>query len=157
MTRIPLPQRVLTGRFEIGRSPIEVFEFLAHLPNWRRIDDTVVDLQPATGLGPRVELGSLGTVTSRTPGGFKARMTWEITEFAAGSRFTNRIVGRGYELTETVDLAASPSGTTATVSDTLIATSRVGRLMVPLSGGFMRRDLEKRSAKLKMLLETDAR
>lgn len=85
----------------------------------------------------------------------KATTTWTITEFEPAVRFTNRIDGMGYTLTETVELAAIPSGTAMTVTDRLWPTSLVGRVMVPLSGGIVRKDLEKRSARLKELLEAE--
>ena len=79
--------------------------------------------------------------------------SWEVIEFAPGARLTIRIRGRGYELTEDVRLDPATSGTLVDVTDRLAATSLSGRLMVPLSGGIIRRDLHKRLSKLKATLE----
>ena len=144
-------ERVIKRSFAIGRSPSEVFDFLADLSNWPRLDDTVVRLVAPD----RLALGSQGTVTNRRAVGILATTSWTITEFDPGARFTNRIDGSGYALTETVELAATPTGTAMSVTDRLWSTSLVGRLMVPLSTGIVRRDLEKRSARLKTLIEAE--
>ena len=127
---------------------MEVYGFLVDLGNWKALDDALVDLSAS---GPLV-VGSRGTITRRV-NGLRVTTAWEIVELVPGARFTNRIVGRGYELVETVDLAATPTGTAVTVTDDLVATSLLGRLMVPMSGGMIRRDLEKRGARLQALLE----
>jgi hypothetical protein len=141
----------LEGRAEIARSPREVFDFLTDVANWSRLDEALVDLSPKAGLSP----GSTGTATHRRAGVLRATTSWEVIDFIPAALLTIRIVGRGYELTETVELAPTTSGTTVTVTDLLAATSLLGRLMVPLSGGIVRRDLNRRSARLKAVLETE--
>jgi hypothetical protein len=142
-------QRIVVEQIDIARPPADVFAFLTDSANWSKVDDTVVRLEPIA----HVSLGTNGIVTNRRAGGLKATTKWEITEFVPGSRFTNRIVGVGYELSEAVDLSSTPTGTKVSASDSLRSTSPVGWLMVPLSGGIIRQDLQKRMATLKSLLE----
>lgn len=58
-------ERVIDGRTEIARLPSDVFDFLADLANWQRIDNTLV----ALAAPDRLALGSTGTATSRRAGG----------------------------------------------------------------------------------------
>ena len=64
-----------------------------------------------------------------------------------------RIVGRGYELTETIELEPTTRGAAVQIADRLTATSMLGRLMVRFSGRIMERDLGVRSGRLKSLVE----
>jgi hypothetical protein len=144
-----MPERIVAERIEIARPSDDVFAFLTNSANWSKIDDTVLRLEP---IAP-VALGTKGKVTNRRAGGLKATTTWEISEFVPRSRFTNRVVGVGYELSEVVELSSTPTGTNVSATDWLRATSVVGWVMVPLSGGIIRRDLQKRLATLKALLE----
>ena len=86
----------------------------------------------------------------------RATTSWTVTDLVPGVRLAMRIVGRGYELTETIELSSRAAGTTIDVADRLVATSWLGRLMVPFSRGIIERDLRARSATLKALLETRA-
>jgi hypothetical protein len=144
-----MPELHVARELEIARPPADVFAFLVEMSNWSKLDKTVVHLEPLTALA----VGSNGTVTNKRAGGLRATTRWEITELVPGQRFTNRIVGAGYELCETVDLTATTTGTNLSVTDRLTSTGPLGWLMVPLSGGVIRRDLERRSARLKALLE----
>jgi hypothetical protein len=85
--------------------------------------------------------------------GLAVTTAWTNTEFVPGARLENLIKGFGYELRETVRLAADPIGTQMTVVDTLSPTSLVGRAMVAMSRGFIERDLHARFTKLKSMLE----
>jgi hypothetical protein len=144
-----MPERLVAHEVEIARPPAEVFAFLVDMSNWSKLDQTIVMLEPMTPLA----VGANGTVTNKRALGMKATTRWEITEFVPGQRLTNRIVGVGYELREKVDLTPTAGGTRVSVTDRLTATGPVGWLMVPLSAGIIRRDLENRSAALKALLE----
>jgi hypothetical protein len=101
----------------------------------------------------RVALGSTGTVRRRVGAGLTVKTALEITAFVPGARFENLIAGFGYELRETVVLAADAIGAQVAVVDTLVPTSLVGRAMVAVSRRIIERDLHARCAKLKSLLE----
>ena len=87
----------------------------------------------------------------------KVTTAWENTRYEPGACLEMLIRGMGYELTETVDFAAIPTGTTVTVVDDLIPTSFVGRVMVAMSGGIIERDLTARLGRLKAMLEAGPR
>jgi hypothetical protein len=144
-----VPERIVVERIDIARSPDDIFAFLTDSANWSKIDDTVRRLEPIVS----VALGTRGTVTNRRAAGLKATTRWEIIDFVPGSRVTNRVVGVGYELSEVVELSPTATSTNVSATDWLRATSVVGWVMVPLSGGIIRRDLQKRLARLKALLE----
>jgi hypothetical protein len=133
---------------DIARSPGEVFAFMVDQANWAAMDPALVDLSPRG----RAAKGQHGTITRRVMG-MRVTTAWVITELEPGSRMTMLIAGREYELGETSTLTPEGSGTRVTVVDTLTPTSLLGRLMVPLSRGFIRRDLEARTGRLKSLLD----
>ena len=58
----------------------------------------------------------------------------------------------GYEMDETADVRPDGDGTRVTFVERVWPTSLPGRLLVALSGGIMRRDLEARAARMKALL-----
>lgn len=143
---------IVEGGIGIARPPQDVFDVLADPTTWATLDTALVDVEPRAPVAP----GMKGTVRRRVGPGMTVKSAWEITDYAPGVRFENLITGSGYELRETVVLAAEPDGTRVSVVDALIPTSLVGRVMVAASGGFIRRDLTARLANLKSLLEAEA-
>jgi hypothetical protein len=133
----------------IARQPEAVFDVLADPSKWSDLDAALVEVVPRE----RLALGSSGMVRRRVGPGLTVRTAWEITAFVPGARFENLIAGFGYELRETVVLAADAIGAQVAVVDTLVPTSLVGRAMVAVSRRIIERDLHARCAKLKSLLE----
>jgi hypothetical protein len=76
-----------------------------------------------------------------------------VTALDAPSRLVVELRGMGYQMTEAIELESSPLGTRARFVERVWPTSLAGRLMVALSGGVMRRDLAKRRALLKTVVE----
>lgn len=140
---------IVEGQVGIARTPQEVFDVLADPTSWFSVDPALVDVEPREPLVP----GTSGTMRRRVGPGLTVKTAWENTEFVRGARLENLITGFGYELRETVVLAADPTGTQMTVVVTLTPTSLVGRAMVAMSRGFIQRDLDARFGKLKSLLE----
>ena len=62
----------------------------------------------------------------------------------------------GYAMTEALELEGNGLGTRARIVERVWPTSLAGRLLVAMSGGVMRRDLAKRRALLKAVLEQSA-
>ena len=139
-------------RTDIARTPQQVFDFLSDTANWTRLDRALISMTPH---GP-VSIGTAGKATHRRAGGMRATTSWTVTDLVPGVRLAMRIVGRGYQLTETIELGSRAAGTTVDVTDRLVASSWLGRLMVPFSRGIIEGDLRARSATLKALLETRA-
>ena len=132
----------------VARPPEAVFDFLADTASFPVLDEALVSFEPP---GP-MRAGAGGTFVHRR-GGITVRSAWTVRELDRPSRIRVTIRGTGYVLDETATLAATATGTRATFADTVRATSAAGRLMVALAGGFMRRDLERRAARLKAILE----
>ncbi|HEX5588787.1 MAG TPA: SRPBCC family protein [Candidatus Limnocylindrales bacterium] len=128
---------------DLAAAPETVFDFLVDTGNFRQLDRALVSYTPA-GL---MALGTTGTFVHRR-GGMTARSTWKVAELVPPNRIRVAIVGAGYEMEETVTLEPLATGTRATFIDILRPTSIVGRLMVALSSGIMRRDLEARATRL---------
>jgi hypothetical protein len=145
-------RRLISGSATIAASPSAVYDVLIDLDRWSELDPTLLELVPRDRLVP----GSHGTMTNRRAAVMRVTTAWDIVELAPGERYVVRIVGRGYELIETVDLSPTDGGTTVSVADDLRATSLAGRVMVPMSGGIIRRDLEGRLARLRAVLERRA-
>lgn len=97
--------------------------------------------------------GSSGSLSHRRSGTEKTQ--WEVTAFQAPANFEVLITGLGYTLRETVTVDATDGGVRMSITDVLLPTSLVGRLIVALSGGIVHRDLKARSARLKAQLEAD--
>jgi len=140
---------IIEGRSTISAPPDHVFALLIDPATWFQIDPTLVDVTPRDP----IVLGSTGTMRNRRAG-FVASATWTTTEFVPGVRLVQATRGRGYELTESIDLAASGTGTEMTDVITLVPTSIVGRLMVATSKGILERDLRSRFTRLQELIET---
>lgn len=136
---------------EIGAPPMAVFDALADPATWFTIDPTLVAVTPSSPL----QLGASGTTRNRRGPGMVVTALWRTTEFEPGARLTQSLVGMGYELSESVEFARTTDGTHLTVTDTLVPTSIVGRLMVAFSRGILERDARARCARLKVLLEGD--
>lgn len=133
---------------EIPRPPEVVFDFLIDTDSFPVVDRALVSYTPH-GL---MRVGLSGTFVHRR-GGMTARTTWTVEELVRPSRLRVAVRGMGYEMDEEATLVATDSGTLATFIDTVRPTSIPGRLMVALSSGIMRRDLNTRSALLKAALE----
>lgn len=146
---MPSGAMIVESQVGIARTPREVFDVLADPATWFTVDAALVDVVPREPLVP----GTTGTMRRRVGLGLTVTTAWENTEFVPGARLENLIKGFGYELRESVVLAADPNGTQVTVVDTLTPTSLVGRAMVAVSRGIIERDLHARYAKLKSLLE----
>jgi hypothetical protein len=142
-------RRSISESTVIAAPPGAIYDFMINLDNWSTLDDTLIDVSPL-GL---VSIGASGTVTYTRMGRMRITTAWDIVDLVPGRRYACRIVGRGYELVETVDLTTADGGTRVSVIDDLRSTSMAGRVMVPVSSGIIRRDLEKRLARLKALLE----
>lgn len=140
---------IIQAEISIAADPQRVFDALADPATWFVIDPTLIDATPRTPL----TLWATGTMRNRRGPGMTATVSWRTTEFEPGVRLTQALVGMGYELGETVELASDGAGTRVTVIDTLVPTSIVGRLMVAFSRGIMERDAQARCTRLKALLE----
>ena len=133
---------------EVARPPEDVFDFLTDTANFPVVDLALVSYEP-TGV---MTVGLHGTFVHRRSG-ITARSTWEVMELVRPARILVSTWGTGYALDELVTLTATVGGTRATVVDTVRPTSFAGRFMVSLSGGIMRRDLDRRARLLKAALE----
>ena len=136
---------------EINVRPEIVFDFLVETDNFPIVDRALVSFTPHARMRP----GMTGTFVHRRAG-FTARTTWEVMEFEPSRRVRVAVRGMGYAMDELATLDAAGSGTLVRFVDTVRPTSLPGRLMVALSSGIMRRDLETRAARLKTALESDA-
>ncbi len=134
---------------DIARPPERVYAVLIDQNAWAALDPPLVDFAPR---GP-LAVGMTGTMTRKVAG---RRITdgWTVLELEPGTRFAMRVTGAGYELIETITLEATAGGTRATTVDTYRHTSLGGRLLIAVSGPFIRRDLRERHKRLKALLET---
>jgi hypothetical protein len=137
---------------EVARPPEVVFDFLIDTDSFPVVDRALVSYTPH-GL---MRVGLSGTFVHRR-GGMTARTTWKVEELERPSHLRVAVRGMGYEMDEEATLVATDSGTHATFIDTVRPTSIPGRVMVALSTGIMRRDLNKRAALLKSTLEARAR
>jgi hypothetical protein len=137
---------------EIAQSPAVVFDFLVDTDSFPVVDRALVSYTPHGVM----RVGLSGTFVHRR-GGMTARSTWEVAELERPSRLRVAVRGMGYEMDEIAILSAISTGTRATFTDTVRPTSLVGRLMVAMSGGIMRRDLDRRAALLKAALESGDR
>jgi hypothetical protein len=146
---MPSEAMIVEGQVGIARTPQEVFDVLADPTTWFTVDPALVEVEPREPL----VAGVTGTMRRRSGLGLTVKTAWENTALVPGTRIENLIRGFGYELRETVVLAADSIGTQVSVVDTLIPTSLVGRAMVAVSRGFIQRDLDARFAKLKSMLE----
>ena len=135
---------------DIARPPERVYAVLIDQGAWATLDPPLVDFAPR---GP-LAVGMTGTMTRKVAG---RRITdgWTVLELEPGTRFALRVTGAGYELIETITLEATAGGTRATTVDTYRHTSLGGRLLIAVSGPFIRRDLRERYKRLKALLEGD--
>jgi uncharacterized protein YndB with AHSA1/START domain len=138
----------LAFELEVQRQPAEVFTFLTSPEGLRAVDPALVDYGPP---GP-IRAGGSGWFRHRR-GGMTANTTWRVTAFEPPSRLEVAISGMGYGMTESADLELIATGTRARFVDHVWPTSLVGRLLVALSGGIMRRDLRARADRLKAVLE----
>jgi hypothetical protein len=138
---------------DIDRAPSDVFDFLADTASFPVVDLALVDYQPR---GQLVE-GLEGTFTHRR-GGMTARTTWRVEELVAPARLRVSIAGLGYGMESLVELAddgtGDGDGTVARFVDAVWPTNLYGRVLVALSGGIMRRDLQARAERLKAILES---
>ena len=147
---LPVPDRgfELTFELDVRRPPGDVFALIVDPDHFRVLDPAVIDYGPG---GP-LAAGSEGWFKHRR-GGMTARTTYRVTSFEPPRRLEVAIAGMGYAMTEAAELEAIPTGTRARFVDRVWPTNLPGRLLVALSGGIMRRDLEARAARLKALLE----
>lgn len=136
---------------EVDRTPAAVFDFLTDSANFPVVDAALVEYSPHE----RLRLGLRGTFAHRR-GGMTARTTWEVAEFEPPARVRVTVRGMGYEMDEIATLAPTTIGTRATFVETVRPTNLAGRLLVALSGGIMRRDLDARARLLKTALESSA-
>lgn len=140
----------LTFDLEVDRRRDDVFALLVDPESFRAVDPALVDYGPK---GPLTE-GSTGWFKHRR-GGMTAKTTWRVTELVAPSRVEVAISGMGYGMTEAAVLEETATGTRARFVDRVWPTNLPGRLLVALSGGIMRRDLQARAARLAALLESE--
>ena len=134
---------------DIARPPERVYAVLIDHGTWAALDPALLDITPR---GP-LAVGMTGTMTRKVAG---RRITngWTVLELEPGTRFAMRVTGAGYELIETITLEATAGGTRATTEDIYRHTSLGGRLLIAVSGPFIRRDLRERYKRLRALLET---
>ena len=149
-----MPERGLELTFEldVARPPGDVFALLVDPDHFRLLDPAVLDYGPKIALS----IDSEGWFKHRR-GGMTARTTYRVTAFDPPRRLEVAISGMGYAMTEGAELDSIPMGTRARFVDRVWPTTLPGRLLIALSGGFMRRDLEARAARLKALLEARPR
>ena len=134
---------------EVGRSPREVFDYLADTASFKALDLALVEFEP----DGRMTAGMTGRFLHRR-GGLPARSTWSVEELDPPRRLLVEIAGMGYGMTESADLEATDGGTRIRFVDRVWPTTLPGRLMVALSGGIMRRDLRARADRLRSILES---
>ena len=128
---------------EIDRDVATIFDFLTDPTKFGVVDLALVEVEPMTPIA----LGTGGRMTHRR-GGMIARTTWSVTSFEPPRAVTVEIHGSGYAMTESAELETTPAGTRIRFVDRVWPTSLPGRLLVALSGGIMRRDLQARSEHL---------
>ena len=133
---------------EVARSPETVFDFLVDTESFRVIDRALVSFGP----GGLMHVGLRGSFVHRR-GGMTARSTWEVVELERPWRIRVAVKGSGYEMDEIATLSAVGSGTRASFVDVVRPTTLAGKVMVALSGGILRRDLDQRARLLKAALE----
>ena len=133
---------------EIARQPEEVFDFLIDTDSFRVVDPALVSYTPPGVM----RLGVTGTFVHRRRG-MIARSTWSVEELERPWRLRVAVRGTGYAMEEAASLAATSAGTRVTFVDSVRSTSALGRLMVAVSTGIMRRDLIERAARLGSALE----
>jgi uncharacterized protein YndB with AHSA1/START domain len=133
----------------IERDIDTVFAYLADTASFKAVDPALVEFEPAG----RLVAGMTGRFLHRR-GGLPARSTWVVRELDAPRRLVVEIAGMGYGMTEAADLEPAGGGTRVRFVDRVWPTSLPGRLMVKLSGGIMRRDLQSRAVRLRGLLES---
>ena len=138
----------IRDEIEVARPPEVVFDFLVDTSSFAIVDRALVSFEPS-GL---MRVGLRGTFDHRR-GGMTAHSTWEVLELVRPSRIRVAVRGSGYEMDETATLSARGGRTLASFVDTVRPTSLGGRVMVALSGGIMRRDLDRRARLLKAALE----
>lgn len=138
----------LAFELEVARQPAEVFDFLTSPEGLRAVDPALVDYGPPGPLGD----GATGWFRHRR-GGMTARTTFRVTAFEPPNRLEVAISGMGYAMTESAALEPAAAGTRARFVDRVWPTSLPGRILVGLSGGIMRRDLQARAYRLKAALE----
>lgn len=143
---------IVEHRMHIPRPSAQVYAFLVDQDNWVALDPATLDITPRGS----VTVGMAGTMTRRV-NGLRVTNGWIVTDLEDSAKVGMRITGRGYALTETTTLEATPDGTRATIVDVLEPTSAAGRLFVALSAPFMRRDLQARAERLRSLLEASER
>ena len=141
---------IATLSLDIAGPPERVYAVLTDQDAWAALDPPLVDFTPR---GP-LAVGMTGTLTRKVAG---RRITdgWTILELEPGTRFAMRVTGAGYELIETITLEATAGGTRATTVDAYRHTSLGGRLLIAVSGPFIRRDLRERYKRLTALVEGD--
>ena len=140
---------IATLSLHIARPPEHVYAFLIDQATWAAMDATLLDVTPRGS----VAVGMAGTMTRRVAGR-TVTDSWTVTELEPVTRVGMRLTGAGYQVVETIVLEGTAAGTHATIVDTLRHTSAGGRLLVALSGPFVRRDLRTRFGRLKALLES---
>src|SRR5262245_31599032 len=128
---------------DVRQPPEAVFDFLADTDSFRILDRALISYTPEGVM----RVGLNGTFVHRR-GGMTARSTWVVEELERPVRLRVAIRGMGYAMEETATLVATDQGTRATFVDTVRPTSVAGRLLVAMSGGIMRRDLDNRAALL---------
>ena len=133
---------------EIERQPEDVFDFLIDTATFRVVDPALVSYTPPGVM----RLGLTGTFVHRRSG-MIARSTWSVEELERPWRLRVAVRGTGYAMEEEANLAATNVGTRVTFVDSVRPTSTLGRLMVALAAGIMRRDLKERAARLGSALE----
>ena len=134
---------IVEQSLDLARSPATVFAFLVDQDEWARLDPTLLEVTPRAP----VTQGMSGTMLRRVSG-LPVTNGWTVTHLEPATRLGMRVTGMGYALTETTSLEATNGGTRATIVDILEPTSLPGKLFVALSGGFVRRDLHARAARL---------
>lgn len=144
---------VVEGHLAITARPSAVFAILANPATWSALDDALVDVEHREPL----VAGSAGTMRRRAGLGLTVKTAWRNVEFLPGSRIANIVTGFGYELLETVDLAANEGGgTEMVVVDTVTPTSILGRVFVAMSRRIIEGDLQARFGKLTKVFDEES-
>lgn len=141
---------IVETTLDLGRSPEEVFDYLADTRSFKAVDPALVEFAPEG----RLEVGMAGRFLHRR-GGLPARTKWHVRELDRPRHLLIEIRGMGYGMTEDVALEATATGTRARFVEHVWPTSLPGRVLVALSGGIMRRDLRARAERLATILDAD--
>ena len=133
----------------IAAPPERIYDLLVDPATWFKLDPTLLDVQPRD----RLVVGGRGVLRNRPAPGMKVKAAFTTRELIPGRSVVQHLTGRGYVLTEAVAIAPEAAGSRMTVTITIVGTSLYGRILTRFSRGITERDLRRRFANLRALVE----